>query len=86
MSSIATLVGVTIGVMMLVITFIIIPMVGDQMDQSITVTSGSEWNHSQNSDIPTGYDLWTDLSGMITVAAIVVIVGMLFKVFKSIKG
>ena len=46
---------------------------------------GSEWNYNVNSDIPTGYDTWTDLAGLIKVSAIIVIIGGLFLTFKGIK-
>ena len=82
---IAGLVAATIGVMMLVMTFIIVPMVGYQMDQSIEIANTSNWHSDTNADIPQGYDLWTDLSGIISVAALVMIVAGIFTSFKALK-
>lgn len=79
------LVAAAIGVMMLVMTFIIVPMVGYQMDESIEIDNTSNWHIDTNADIPQGYDLWTDLSGIISVAALVMIVGGIFTSFKALK-
>ena len=85
MTNIFQLVSTAIGVLMLIIVFIIVPMVGDQMESSIVITNGSEWNHSQNSDIPTGYDTWTSLAGLLEVAALVIIIGILLGTFVALK-
>jgi len=82
---ISGLVAAAIGVMMLVMTFIIVPMVGFQMDESIEIDNTSNWHVDTNTDIPQGYDLWTDLSGIISVAALVMIVGGIFVSFKALK-
>ena len=85
MTNIFQLVSTAIGVLMLIIVFIIVPMVGDQMDQSITIGAASEWNHTVNSDVPTGYDTWTSLAGLLEVAALVIIVGILLGTFVALK-
>lgn len=46
---------------------------------------GSQWNANVNSDIPTGYDTWTDLAGLIKVSAILLIISGLFMTFKGMK-
>lgn len=85
MTDIFQLVSTAIGVLMLIIVFIIVPMVGDQMDQSITIGTASEWNHTVNSDVPTGYDTWTSLAGLLEVAALVIIVGILLGTFVALR-
>ena len=85
MTNIFQLVSTAIGVLMLIIVFIVVPMVGDSMESSIVITNGSEWNHSQNSAIPTGYDTWTSLAGLLEVAALVIIVGILLGTFVALK-
>ena len=85
MTNIFQLVSTAIGVLMLIIVFIIVPMVGDQMDQSIVIGATSEWNSTVNSDVPTGYDTWTSLAGLLEVAALVIIVGILLGTFVALK-
>ena len=48
------------------------------------VTAGN-WHSDGNADLPMGYDLWTDLSGIIAVAALVMIVAGIFTSFKALK-
>lgn len=53
-----------------------------------TLTGGvdaSNWHANGDAGVPQGYDLWTDLSGIIAVAALVMIVGGVFVTFKSLK-
>jgi len=38
--------------------------------------SGSNWDHAENDDIVRGSDLWSDTGGMIVLAAIISIVGV----------
>ena len=65
-----------IGIMVLVIIFGVIPMVGEKMDNVQDLSATSEWNNSVNSDIVTGSELWSDTGGMIVLAAIISIVGV----------
>jgi len=58
----------------------------DASVDAATLTGGvdaSNWH--EDSGVPTGYDLWTNLSGIIAVAALVMIVGGIFVSFKSLK-
>lgn len=53
-----------------------------------TLTGGvdaSNWHANGDAGVPQGYDLWTDLSGLISVAALVLIVGGIFVAFKGFK-
>ena len=65
-----------IGIMVLVVIFGVIPMVGERMDGVQSLGTTSEWNHSVNDDIVRGSDLWSDTGGMIVLAAIISIVGV----------
>ena len=65
-----------IGILVLVIIFGVIPMIGDKMDSVQDQGVTSQWNHSVNDDIVRGSDLWGDTGGMIVLAAIISIVGV----------
>ena len=65
-----------IGIMILVIIFGVIPMVGEKMDDVQDLSATSQWNNSVNADIVTGAELWSDTGGMIVLAAIISIVGV----------
>jgi len=65
-------VGVLIGV--LVAVFAIIPLLGDQIDQSVEYSDNSTWDPANNSDMTSGQDIWATSSGLIS---LVVVIGLL---------
>jgi hypothetical protein len=65
-----------IGVLVLVVIFSVIPMIGSEVDEATgDLAADSEWNATYNTDIPTGSGLWEDTGGMISLAAVIIIVG-----------
>jgi hypothetical protein len=76
MTNINQLAGAAIGVLMLVVVFSVIPLIGSEVDEATgDLAADSDWNSSYNADIPTGTDLWEDTGGMISLAAVIIIVG-----------
>lgn len=63
-----------IGILTLIVTFTIIPIVGDSLDNSVAFTTNSSWNSSFNTDVPSAVDLWTSVGGILKVGAIIVVV------------
>jgi hypothetical protein len=47
---------------------------------------GSNWDADTNTDLPTGHDFWTTLSGFITLSALMLFIGGFIGVLKGIKG
>lgn len=62
-------VGVLIGV--LVAVFAIIPLLGDQIDQSVAYSDNSTWDPANNSDITSGQDIWATSSGLISLVVVI---------------
>lgn len=62
-------VGVLIGV--LVAVFAIIPLLGDQIDQSVDYSDNSTWDPANNSDITSGQDIWATSSGLISLVVVI---------------
>jgi len=86
-SDIEKLGGVAIGLLMLVVVFAVVPMVGSQIDNATPdLANDSMWNPEYNTDLATGADLWADTSGMISLAAILVIVGVVIGAVVKFKG
>lgn len=77
---------IAIGVLVLVVIFIIVPVIGESIDNAITIGPASNWNASVNADIPTGYGTWTTLAALLVVAALGIIVAVLISVFRGIRG
>lgn len=84
-AGIMALVGIAIGVMILAVVYIIMPLVGSELDQAVTLPADSQWNASVNTDIETGYDLWGSVGGIITVAAIIVVVAVFLKILVGLR-
>ena len=79
--------AMAIGVLTLIVAFTIIPIVGNELDNAVTLDPGNStdqtctdnkrsclWNSSVNSDIPTGVDLWESVGGILKVGGIIVVV------------
>lgn len=62
-------VGVLIGV--LVAVFAIVPLLGDQIDQSVSYSTNSTWDPANNSDITSGQDIWGTSSGLISLVVVI---------------
>jgi Fe2+ transport system protein B len=67
-------IGIGIAALILVIIFTIVPLIGSEMDDAVTVPAGSQWNATTNDEIVTGYDLWGSIGGIIKVGAFIAVV------------
>jgi hypothetical protein len=67
---------VTVGVLIavLVAVFAIVPLLGDQIDNSVKYTDGSTWDPANNENITSGQEIWATSSGLIS---LVVVIGLL---------
>ncbi|MDP1614760.1 MAG: hypothetical protein Q8L68_03090 [Methylococcales bacterium] len=88
------LVAMGIGILALLVIFTIIPLVGSQLDQAVTIpgytnettkTGGSQWNATVNPSIPTAAGTWASLGGIIKVAAIIVIIGGFLQTLRGLR-
>ena len=89
--------AMAVGVLVLIVAFTIIPIVGDQLDTSVTLPAGNTttqacdsgrgclWNSSVNTDIPTGVDLWESIGGILKVAGIIVVVAGFMRTLQGIR-
>jgi len=81
MITIQGLVGISIGIIGLIVMFYVIPTVGSLIDQSVNLPSageGSSWNSSVNTDVPTAVSMWIALSGLLKVASFITTMGGIF--------
>lgn len=78
-----------IGVLSLIVVYIIIPLVGSQMETAVVLPAagaGSTWNSSVNSAVPTAVGLWTAVAGIIKVGAILVIIGGFLRTLQGLRS
>ena len=81
--------AMAIGVLLLLVVYTIIPVVGSQLDQSVTLPAsgtGSQWNATVNTAIPTAVDTWESLGGILKVAALITIVGGFLTTLKGLRS
>ena len=64
-------IAVAIGLIVLAAVFSLAPVIWAKIDSSVTVPAGSQWNISENPDIPTGVDVWTDNASLISLVVLV---------------
>lgn len=85
------LAAMAIGVLTLIVVFIVIPLVGSPLQETVSpmipsAGPGAQWNNSVNPNIPTGAGLWLTLSGVIKVAGVVVLFTGLLKAISGARG
>lgn len=77
---IMSLVGVSIGVLILGIVFVIGPVVGYNIENSVTLPATSNWNATNNQAITNGTELWQQNTPLLGSASIVVIAAVIIGV------
>ena len=83
------LAGMARGVLTLIVVFIVVPLVGSQMDAAVTIPgtgAGSAWNSSVTTTLPTAVSLWGSLGGILKVAGVIVIVGGFLQTLRGLRG
>jgi len=83
------IVAMAIGILGLIIVYVIIPLVGSQLDQAVTLPgsgAGSTWNSSVNTDVPTAVSLWTSLAGILKVAAFITVIGGFLRTLQGMRS
>ena len=78
--------SMVLGVVLIIVLYGVVPMVGYQIDDAVTLGATSDWNSSHNTDIPTGPEFWETVSGFVTLSALMLFVGGFIGVLKGIKG
>ena len=78
--------AMVLGVVVIIVLYGIIPVIGSEVDGATTIDAASQWNSTTNTDIPTGPDFWTSISGFVTLSAMMLFVGGFLGVLKGIRG
>lgn len=83
------IVVMAIGILGLLIVYVVIPLVGSQLDQAVVLPAagpGSAWNSSVNTDVPTAVSLWTSLAGILKVASFIVVIGGFLRTLQGMRS
>jgi len=84
------IVAMGIGILSLIIVYVVVPLVGSQMDQAVILPAsgeaGSTWNATVNTDVPTAVSLWTSLAGILKVAAFITVIGGFLRTLQGMRS
>ena len=79
-------VTMAIGLIVLVAVYSLAPLIGSNIDSAATIPSGSQWNATENTDIPTGVGIWEQNAGLLMLAVMVSILAMVIWAIMRIRG
>ena len=79
-------VTMAIGLIVLVAVFSLAPLIGSSIDGATSVPAGSQWNATENTDIPTGVGIWEQNAGLLMLAVMVSILSMIIWAIMRVKG
>lgn len=81
------LAGIAIAVLLLIAIVSIIPMIGDRIENARgDLAADSQWNSTTNTDIVEGYNIWGDVGSMISLAAVVLVLGVVLRALLKFSG
>jgi len=83
------IVAMAIGILGLIVVYVIIPLVGSELDQAVILPAsgtGSTWNSTVNTDVPTAVSLWTSLAGILKVAAFITVIGGFLRTLQGMRS
>ena len=80
-----TVVGLTIAAVVIIVLLAVAPMIGSTIEDTYTVTDTSTdgWNRTANTDLTSPADSWITFIGLIVLAFLAVIIGIVIKAFSS---
>ncbi len=79
-------VGVAVGLIVLAAVFSLAPLIGEKIDASIEIPSGSVWNSTEHADIPTGVSIWSDNASLLGLVVLVIIIGLAIFYIRNMGG
>ena len=81
-------VGLTIAAVVIIVLLAVAPLIGSTIDDTYTVsdTSTTGWNTTTNTDLDTPAQSWTTFIGLIVLAFLAVIIGIVIKAFAGMGG
>ena len=79
-------IAIAVGLIVLVAIFAMAPVIGNAIDGSIEVPAGSQWNSTENPDIPTGVDVWSQNASMLMIAVLISILSLVILTIMNLRA
>jgi hypothetical protein len=81
------IIAIAIGILTLIAVFSVIPVVGGSIDNAMPdVGDTSEWNTTNNPDLPSGASMWTQLGPLLVLAVLAMVIGLVIMYFRNAAG
>lgn len=75
---------IAIGVLVLIAVFMFIPYVASTIESSTPAApSGSDWNETENTDLPNPAELWTTVAGLLILCVVALVIAIAIMYFKN---
>jgi len=83
----AILVSIVTGIVVLIALYSFIPTIGGTIENAQpTLAADSNWNITNNADLPTGVDLWEDNAPLIGLVILAMLIAIAIAYFRGIGG
>ena len=86
MGTMELVISVAIGLIVLAAVFSLAPVIGDKIDNSVDIGANSSWNTTENPNIPTGVDIWTDNASLVSLVVLVMIISLAIFYIRRMGG
>lgn len=85
-SMIDAAISLAVGLIVLVAVFSLAPLIGSNLDMAGQVPPGSQWNTTENADLPTGVEVWEQNATLLILAVMVSILSLVIWSIMRVRG
>ena len=79
-------ISMAVGLIVLVAVFSLAPLIGSNLDMAGQVPAGSQWNTTENADLPTGVEVWEQNATLLILAVMVSILSLVIWSIMRVRG
>ena len=79
-------VTMAIGLIVLVAVYSLAPLIGSEIDGAASIPADSQWNATENTEIPTGVEIWEQNAGLLILAVMVSILSLIIWAIMRVRG
>lgn len=73
--TIATIISLVVGLVIMVVLFQVVPLVGQSMDDAVSIPAGSAWDASNVT--ASGLDLWNSTAPLMYIPIVMLLIGLI---------
>lgn len=73
--TIATIISLVVGLVIMVVLFQVVPLVGQSMDDAVSIPAGSAWDAGNVT--ASGLDLWNSTAPLMYIPIVMLLIGLI---------